>query len=402
MTILENKKLLLGVTGGIAAYKTAELVRLLKKEGAEVRVVMTKAATKFVTPLTFQALSGNPVATDLLDTDADAAMGHINLVRWADLVLVAPATANFIAKLRTGLADDLLSTLCLATDVPIALAPAMNRMMWQNEATRENCRCLRQRSIQLFGPDEGEQACGELGPGRMVEPQALVDSIRRFFEPGILEGVSVLISAGPTREPIDPVRFISNRSSGKMGYAVAEAAAKAGASVTLVSGPVALATPGVDEVVVVETAKEMAEAVLERASDVAIYIGIAAVSDYSPAVVETSKIKKEVETTTLVLNKTVDILGAVSALEDRPFCVGFAAETDSVEAYARRKLHDKKLDMIAANLVGGEQGGFETDENALHLYWEGGERLLNMVHKKELAKLLIEVITEKYNAKNST
>ncbi len=402
MTILENKKLLLGVTGGIAAYKTAELVRLLKKEGAEVRVVMTKAATKFVTPLTFQALSGNPVATDLLDADADAAMGHINLVRWADLVLVAPATANFIAKLRTGLADDLLSTLCLAADVPIALAPAMNRMMWQNEATRENCRCLRRRSIQLFGPDEGEQACGELGPGRMVEPQALVDSIRKFFEPGILEGVSVLISAGPTRESIDPVRFISNRSSGKMGYAVAEAAAKAGASVTLVSGPVALAAPGVDEVVVVETAKEMAEAVLERASDVAIYIGIAAVSDYSPAVVETSKIKKEVETTTLVLNKTVDILGAVSALEDRPFCVGFAAETDSVEAYARRKLHDKKLDMIAANLVGGEQGGFESDENALHVFWDSGDQLLKMVHKKELAKQLIKVITEKYNAKNST
>ncbi len=397
METLKNKKILLGITGGIAAYKSAELTRLLKKEGAEVRVVMTQAATQFIAPLTFQALSGNPVATSLLDVDAEAAMGHIHLARWADLILIAPATANFMAKLRMGAADDLLSTLCLAAEAPIALAPAMNQGMWSNVATQENRRCLEDRSIKLWGPVRGEQACGEIGLGRMMEPLDLIEQVNHFFRPKWLQGCSILIDAGPTQEAIDPVRFISNRSSGKMGYAIANAAKEAGAKVCLVSGPVALPAPCVDEFVGVESAAEMAEAVLNRAANFDIFIATAAVADYRSAEVKDKKIKKKSDVMSLSLEKTEDILASVSALEKRPFCVGFAAETDSVESYARGKLKAKKLDMIAANRVGGERGGFESDENALQLFWEGGEQLLEMAPKQRLAQQLIKIIAERKN-----
>lgn len=358
---------------------------------------MTEAATHFVTPLTFQALSGNPVSTSLLDADAEAAMGHIHLARWADLILVAPATADFMAKLRMGMASDLLSTLCLASESPIALAPAMNQAMWLNEATQDNRSQLEQRSINLWGPASGEQACGETGLGRMVEPQLLLEEVQQFFAHKIMKGLSVLIDAGPTQEPIDPVRYISNRSSGKMGYAIADAAKKAGAKVCLVSGPVALPAPAVDEFVSVKSTAEMAEAVLGRAEGFDVFIAAAAVADYRPVVVASKKIKKNADETELVLEKTEDILAAVSALEKRPFCVGFAAETDSVESYARGKLEAKKLDMIAANKVGGAEGGFESDDNALHLFWHGGEQLLEMAPKSLLACQLINIIAEKQN-----
>lgn len=397
MTALKDKKILLGITGGIAAYKSAELTRLLRKSSADVRVVMTEAATHFVTPLTFQALSGNPVSTSLLDADAEAAMGHIHLARWADLILVAPATADFMAKLRMGMASDLLSTLCLASESPIALAPAMNQGMWLNKATQDNRSQLEQRSIKLWGPASGEQACGETGLGRMVEPQTLLEEVKQFFAPETMKGLSVLIDAGPTQEPIDPVRYISNRSSGKMGYAIADAAKKAGAKVCLVSGPVALAAPSVDEFVAVKSAAEMAEAVLNRAEEVDIFIAAAAVADYRPAVLAKKKIKKNADETILAMEKTEDILASVSALKRRPFCVGFAAETDSVESYARGKLEAKKLDMIAANKVGGAEGGFESDDNALHLFWNGGEQLLKMAPKTLLADQLINIIAEKQN-----
>lgn len=397
MGALEDKKILLGVTGGIAAYKSAELTRLLKKEGAEIRVVMTEAATQFVAPLTFQALSGNPVSTSLLDADAEAAMGHIQLARWADLILVAPASADFMAKLRAGMANDLLSTLCLAAEVPIALAPAMNQAMWLNQATQENSDCLKQRSIKIWGPESGEQACGETGLGRMVEPQNLLEELAAFFAPKRLAGLSVLIDAGPTQEAIDPVRFISNRSSGKMGYAVAAAAKEAGAKVCLVSGPVALIPPSVDEFVAVKSAAEMASAVRQRASDFDIFIATAAVADYRPTVVEERKIKKKADSTVIALEKTEDILSSVASLEKRPFCVGFAAETDSVEKYARGKLQAKRLDMIAANRVGGSQGGFESDENALHIFWDGGEQQFEMGPKSVLARALINLIADKKN-----
>jgi phosphopantothenoylcysteine decarboxylase/phosphopantothenate--cysteine ligase len=394
---LKNKKILLGITGGIAAYKSAELTRLLKKEGAEVRVVMTQAATQFIAPLTFQALSGNPVATSLLDADAEAAMGHIHLARWADLILIAPATADFMSKLRMGAASDLLSSLCLAAEAPIALAPAMNQGMWSNAATQENKSCLEGRSIRLWGPVSGEQACGETGLGRMMEPADLVERVSHFFSPKWLQGCSVLIDAGPTQEAIDPVRFISNRSSGKMGYAIANAAKEAGAQVCLVSGPVSLAAPSVDEFIRVESAEEMAEAVLNRAADFDVFIATAAVADYRPAEAECKKIKKKTNVMSLALEKTEDILASVSALEKRPFCVGFAAETDAVENYARGKLKAKKLDMIAANRVGAERGGFDSDENALQLFWEGGEQLLEMAPKKRLAQQLIKIIAERKN-----
>jgi phosphopantothenoylcysteine decarboxylase/phosphopantothenate--cysteine ligase len=397
LTALKGKKILLGVTGGIAAYKSAELTRLLKKSSADVRVVMTEAAIHFVTPLTFQALSGNPVSTSLLDADAEAAMGHIHLARWADLILVAPATADFMAKLRMGMASDLLSTLCLASESPIALAPAMNQGMWLNRATQDNRSQLERRSIKLWGPASGEQACGETGLGRMLEPQAILEEVKQFFAHKIMKGLSVLIDAGPTQEPIDPVRYISNRSSGKMGYAIADAAKKAGAKVCLVSGPVALSAPSVDEFVAVKSAGEMAEAVLSRAASFDIFIAAAAVADYRPAVIARKKIKKNANETELALEKTEDILAAVSALEKRPFCVGFAAETDSVESYARGKLEAKKLDMIAANKVGEAEGGFESDDNALHLFWNGGEQVLEMAPKPLLAGQLINIIAEKQN-----
>ena len=360
MTI--NKHILLGVSGGIAAYKSAELVRLLRKQGAEVRVVMTESAMEFISPLTFQALSGNPVHSQLLDADAENAMGHISLARWADLLVIAPATANLIAKMTHGLADDLLSTLYLAATCPVYVAPAMNQAMWNKAVTQENIEKLQRHGIALIGPEQGDQACGETGFGRMSEP---VDICRHLIQAlelhnqttaQCLQGLKVLISAGPTREPLDPVRYITNRSSGKMGYALAKAALKAGAAVTLVSGPVTLAAPANIDLVKVETAAQMYEAVMSRASDHAIYIGAAAVADYSPAIMEPEKIKKQEELTTLTLHKTRDILAEVANLDKRPFIVGFAAETHDLEAYARDKLARKKLDMIAANWVGRELG----------------------------------------------
>jgi len=398
---LANKHILLGITGGIAAYKSAELTRLLRARGAQVRIAMTRAATAFVGPLTFQALSGNPVHLDLLDPAAESAMGHIALARWADLILIAPASADFIAKLRLGLADDLLSTLCLAAEAPIAITPAMNRAMWENPATRENIRCLEARGLRILGPVEGEQACGETGYGRMLEPLAICEGVEKFFGTGPLAGLSVLISAGPTREPIDPVRYISNRSSGKMGYALARAALAAGTKVTLVSGPVHIQAPPGAELVSVETAQQMYDAVLARAGSHDIYIGAAAVADYAPAAPAQHKIKKQDEVMVLNLTRTRDILGAVAALPDRPFTVGFAAETERLEDYARQKLEAKALDMIAANRVGQAQGGFDSDDNALEVFWNGSGVRLDMASKVLIATRLIELITERYHAKNS-
>jgi phosphopantothenoylcysteine decarboxylase/phosphopantothenate--cysteine ligase len=401
MTI--NKHILLGVSGGIAAYKSAELVRLLRKQGAEVRVVMTESAMEFISPLTFQALSGNPVHSELLDADAENAMGHINLARWADLLIIAPATANLIAKLSHGLADDLLSTLYLAATCPVYFAPAMNQAMWNKAVTQENMDKLQRHGIMVIGPEQGDQACGETGFGRMSEPvdicNYLVHALEFQNQPAAqsLQGLKVLISAGPTREPLDPVRYITNRSSGKMGYALANAALKADAEVTLVSGPVTLAVPPNIDLVKVETAAQMYEAVLSRASDHAIYIGAAAVADYSPAIMEPEKIKKQKELTTLILHKTKDILADVANLNKRPFTVGFAAETRDLEAYARDKLARKKLDMIAANWVGREPGGFDSEQNALHVFWENGEKTLAMTDKTLLAEQLISLIAERFN-----
>ncbi len=399
---LTSKRILLGVTGGVAAYKAADLVRRLREAGAEVRVVMTRAATQFVTPLTFQALSGNPVHLDLLDPEAEAGMGHIQLARWADAVLVAPATADFMARLAHGLADDLLSTLCLATDAPLALAPAMNRLMWANPATQDNRRVLESRGVHLFGPAEGGQACGETGPGRMLEPAELVERVAGLFAPGRLSGLTVLITAGPTREAIDPVRFIGNRSSGKMGYAVAEAAAEAGAQVVLVSGPVALPAPPRVECVRVESAEEMHRAVMARAGACDIFIAAAAVADYRPRVQAGQKIKKDRQELELVLERTPDILAAVAALPQRPFVVGFAAETERLEEHAHAKRIRKNLDLIAANQVGRPGSGFESDDNALQVYWEGGSEALPLMPKSRLARQLISIIAERYHAKNPT
>ena len=398
-----NKHILLGVSGGIAAYKSAELVRLLKKQGAEVQVVMTQSAMQFVSPLTFQALSGNPVHSELLDADAENAMGHISLARWADCLLIAPATANLIAKLSHGLADDLLSTLYLAATCPVYVAPAMNQAMWNKTVTQENVETLQRHGVKLIGPEQGDQACGETGYGRMSEPVAICNYLADALEnqnPSpvqCLQGLNVLISAGPTREPIDPVRYLTNRSSGKMGYALANAALKAGAEVTLVSGPVSLTAPANVQLIKVETAAQMYEAVMSRASDHAIYIGAAAVADYSPVIMQPEKIKKQEEQSTLILQKTKDILADVAKLDKHPFTVGFAAETHNLEVYARDKLARKKLDMIAANWVGKEQGGFDSEQNALHVFWEKGDKVFSMTDKTRLAEQLISLIAERFN-----
>lgn len=401
MTTLKDRRILLGVTGGIAAYKAAELTRLLQQQGAAVRVVMTRAATDFVAPLTFQALSGNPVHLELLDPATESAMGHIELARWPELILIAPATADFIAKMRMGLADDLLTTLCLAAEGRIAVAPAMNRAMWDHPATQDNVGVLAARDVVLLGPASGTQACGEIGPGRMLEPAEITAEVSRLLARGRLATRRVLISAGPTREPIDPVRFISNRSSGKMGYALAAAARRAGATVTLVSGPTALPAPTVSEFVPVETAREMAAALLERAATHDIYIGAAAIADYRPISAETGKIKKGQETMTLQLTRTQDVLGTLGGSWPRPFLVGFAAETDRLEEHARSKLAAKHLDLIAANWVGGAAGGFDRDENALHVFWADGERHLPMAPKQRIAEQLIDLIADRYDEKNS-
>lgn len=399
MLELANKRILLGVSGGIAAYKSAELVRRLRDAGAEVRVVMTAGAIRFVTPLTFQAVSGQPVRTELFDTEAEAAMGHIELARWADAVLIAPASANTLARLAQGRADDLLSTLCLATRAPLLVAPAMNHAMWSHPATQANVAVLRERGVRVCGPAVGSQACGETGAGRMREPAELLAELAAEFATGMLSGLHVLISAGPTREPIDPVRFISNRSSGKMGYAVAAAAVEAGARVTLVSGPVALPVPDRVTPVAVETAAEMHHAVLARATDCDIFIAAAAVADYRPQTIADHKLKKRDSALQLELQRTDDVLAAVAALRPAPFTVGFAAETERLAEHARGKRMAKSVDMIAANWVNLPGQGFEADANALHLFWEGGDCELPRASKTQLARALIAQIAARYAMK---
>ncbi len=395
MSSLFGKQVLLGITGGIAAYKGAELVRLLRKQGAEVRVVMTEGAQAFITPLTLQALSGHPVSTDLLDSEAESAMSHIELARWADAVLVAPATADFIARLAQGRADDLLATVCLASDAPLAVAPAMNRVMWESPATRDNMALLRQRNIHCFGPGTGSQACGETGPGRMLEPNELLAPLEALFEPGSLAGQQLVITAGPTREAIDPVRYISNRSSGKMGYALAAAAREAGAAVTLISGPVALQAPQGVQLVKVETAAEMYASVMSHADRMEIFIAAAAVSDYRPTAPAAQKLKKTTEPMQLTLEHNPDILAAVAALANKPFTVGFAAETHDIETHALAKLQSKGVDIIAANRV-GEGLGFDVDENALQVYWSSGKTTLPLARKTKLARQLIDLVAGRY------
>ena len=398
-----NKRILLGVCGGIAAYKSAELVRLLRKQGCEVRVVMTSSALQFVSALTFQALSGNPVSTQLLNAEEENAMGHINLARWADLMIIAPATANTLAKFSHGLADDLLSTIYLATSCPVYIAPAMNQAMWNKAVTQENIQRLKVHDVQFIGPEQGSQACGETGYGRMTEAVAICQTLLQAPKSEYLKNIKVLISAGPTREPLDPVRYITNRSSGKMGYALAEAAKNAGATVTLVSGPVVLSAPENINYIKVETAQEMYDAIISRAAKHDIYIGAAAVADYSPATLSASKIKKQHDDSVIKLQKTKDILAELTRLSDKPrFVVGFAAETNDLEHYAKDKLTRKNLDMIAANWVGKTQGGFDSDENALQVYWQSGSKSLSMTDKTQLAEQLISLIVERMNEKNTT
>ena len=420
MNNLTNKRILLGVTGGIAAYKSAELVRRLREQGAEVRVVMTRGACEFITPLTMQALSGREVHTELLDHVAESGMSHIELARWSDVVLVAPASANFIARLAHGMADDLLSTLCLATTSPVMIAPAMNQQMWVNIATQENIATLGQREIKIVGPAKGSQACGEIGPGRMLEPEQLMLEASQLFSTGLLADLKIMVTAGPTREAIDPVRYITNHSSGRMGYAVARAAAEAGANVTLVSGPVTIAPPHQVRHIGVDTADQMRDAVMSDITESDIFIAAAAVTDYRCADVAEHKIKKKSADLSLVLQENPDILAEVAGLARAPFTVGFAAETENLLDNARIKLQNKKLDMIAANQV-GEGLGFNVDENELQVFWQArnqgqnnqteenqarGNQILEhqtlkRAPKEKLARQLIQVIANCYYEKKS-
>ena len=385
---LSGAHVLLGVSGGIAAYKGAETVRRLRDAGAEVHVVLTANAARFVTALTFQALSGHPVRTSLWDESAEAAMGHIELARWADEVLIAPASADVIARLAHGHADDLLTTLCLATAAPVSLAPAMNQQMWAHAATQANLAVLRQRGVRVFGPASGGQACGEFGSGRLLEAGEIVGELAATRAPRVLDGLKVLVSAGPTYEDIDPVRFIGNRSSGRMGFAVAEAAARAGGQVTLIAGPVALATPAGVSRIDVRSAREMREAVVAQAPHSDVFVSAAAVGDFRPQAIAPQKLKKTGQGLELSLMQNPDILAEVAAMAQRPFLVGFAAETENVEAYARAKLERKNLDLIAANRVGADCG-FERDDNALLLLWPDGREELARADKRELARQLI-------------
>ncbi|WP_455232709.1 bifunctional phosphopantothenoylcysteine decarboxylase/phosphopantothenate--cysteine ligase CoaBC [Geopseudomonas aromaticivorans] len=400
MQRLQRKRIVLGIGGGIAAYKSAELVRRLRDQGAEVRVVMTRAAREFITPLTLQALSGHPVFHDLLDPAAEAAMGHIELARWADLVLIAPATADLMARLAQGSADDLLTTLVLATDAPVALAPAMNQAMWRDPATQANAELLAQRGLRLFGPAAGSQACGDVGPGRMLEAEELAQRAADCFERSLLTGCRVLITAGPTQEAIDPVRYITNHSSGKMGFALAEAAAEAGAVVTLVSGPVHLPTPQRVTRVDVVSARDMLAA-CEAAMPCDLLIAAAAVADYRPEVIAAQKMKKDPgsdDGLTLRMVRNPDILATLAARADRPFSVGFAAETENLLDYAARKLQGKNLDLIVANDVANPQIGFNSEDNAVSVI----DRELHATRfaqasKGHIARQLIAFIAARYH-----
>ncbi|AHG20189.1 bifunctional phosphopantothenoylcysteine decarboxylase/phosphopantothenate synthase [Chania multitudinisentens RB-25] len=402
MTGLSGKHIVLGISGGIAAYKCPELVRRLRDRGAEVRVVMTSAAKAFITPLALQAVSGYPVADDLLDPAAEAAMGHIELAKWADLVVLAPATADLLARIAAGMANDLLTTICLATSAPLAAAPAMNQQMYRAAATQANLQTLLARGMLLWGPNSGNQACGDVGPGRMLEPLEIVELINGYLStPQDLKHLKVMVTAGPTREALDPVRFISNHSSGKMGFAIAQAAAARGAQVTLVAGPVLLPTPPNVTRVDVTTALEMEHAVQQHAAQQNIFIACAAVADYRAAQVADEKIKKQGDEIILKMVKNPDIVAGVAAMnKNRPFVVGFAAETQNVEEYARQKLARKKLDLICANDVSLAEHGFNGDTNALHLFWQNGEKHLPHSDKALLGQRLIDEIVSRYDEKN--
>lgn len=397
MQQLNNKRIILGVTGGIAAYKSAEIIRRLKEYGADVRVVMTEASREFITPLTLQALSGNPVHYSLLDPKAEAAMGHIELARWADLVVIAPASANFMARLAAGRADDLLTTLCLATQATVAIAPAMNQAMWSNPATQSNLHKLQQQGIVIMGPGEGSQACGDIGPGRMLEPDEIAAIAASQFQSSLLDGVKITITAGPTREAIDPVRYISNHSSGKMGFALAQAAAEAGASVTLISGPVALETPGLCKRLDVESADQMLQAAIGQMGQCDIFIACAAVADYRPNKSADQKIKKNATSMSIDLVRNPDIVSHIASHSARPFTVGFAAETQEVKRYARDKLATKGLDMIIANDVSNSDIGFNSENNQVTIIWKDGETELPMSSKQQLGRTLITEIAGKFN-----
>lgn len=397
---LQQQNVLLGISGGIAAYKTPDLVRKLTAMGANVRVVLTESAKAFVTPLSLQAVSGNPVSDDLLDPAAEAAMGHIELAKWADKILVAPASANTIAKLAHGFADDLLTTLCLATDAPITVAPAMNQQMYRTPATQDNLATLRARGVTLLGPAAGEQACGDVGPGRMLEPLELAEALLGAQPEPVLAGVNLVLTAGPTREAIDPVRYISNHSSGKMGFALATAARELGANVTLVAGPVNLPTPSGVTRIDVSSALEMHKAVMDAQNACDIFVACAAVADYRPARQVEQKIKKTEDELTLTFTKNPDILADVAAQTNAPFTLGFAAETQDVAHYAKGKLARKKLDMIAANDVSDKNIGFNSDNNALTVFWQDSEHTLSLAGKQDLAVQLLQLVAQHFRKKH--
>ncbi|WP_157092066.1 bifunctional phosphopantothenoylcysteine decarboxylase/phosphopantothenate--cysteine ligase CoaBC [Buttiauxella gaviniae] len=399
---LAGKKIVLGVSGGIAAYKTPELVRRLRERGAEVRVVMTEAAKAFITPLSLQAVSGYPVSDSLLDPAAEAAMGHIELGKWADLVILAPATADLIARITAGMANDLVSTICLATPAPVAVLPAMNQQMYRATATQHNLEVLSTRGLLIWGPDSGSQACGDIGPGRMLDPLAIVEMAAQHFTViKDLQHLNVMITAGPTRERLDPVRYITNDSSGKMGFAIAAAAAARGANVTLISGPVSLPTPPWVKRIDVTTALEMEATVQQHVQGQQIFVGCAAVADYRAAAVAEEKIKKQGDEITIKMIKNPDIVAGVAALlTHRPYVVGFAAETNNVEEYARQKRVSKNLDLICANDVSQEGQGFNSENNALHLFWQDGDKVLPLERKELLGHLLLNEIVTRYDEKN--
>ncbi|MBG9994947.1 bifunctional phosphopantothenoylcysteine decarboxylase/phosphopantothenate--cysteine ligase CoaBC [Pseudoalteromonas sp. NZS127_1] len=395
MTNLTNKKIVLGITGGIAAYKCAELVRRLKDSGCEVKVVMTESAKYFITPLTMQAVSGETVSDSLLDPSAEASMGHIEFAKWADLILVAPATCNIIAKMAAGIADDLLTTLLLATPAKVAVAPAMNQQMYAHAATQANLATLKARNVLIWGPGKGEQACGDIGAGRMLEPHELVALCIAKEQPQLLAGKTITITAGPTREPLDPVRFISNHSSGKMGYALAEAALQLGAKVNLISGPVTIKAPTGVNLINIESAEELLTESLTYAPQSDAFIGCAAVADYRAANIATQKMKKQGDELTLTLTKNPDVIAAIANLkQNRPYTVGFAAETQNVESYAKGKLQNKNLDMICANDVSKSGLGFNSDHNALTLYWHNEQLELPTTSKIEIARKVIEQLAK--------
>lgn len=401
MQILQDKNIVLGITGGIAAYKTPELVRRLKDHGANIRVVMTQGAKAFITPLTLQAVSGNAVADSLLDTQAELAMGHIELAKWADLILIAPATADIIAKVTGGLANDLLSTICLATAAPITIAPAMNQQMWHALATQANIKTLTSRGVNIWGPAAGQQACGDVGLGRMLDADELVELTCKFFltkKNYTLKGQHWLLTAGPTREAIDPVRYISNHSSGKMGYAIAKAAQNAGATVTIVSGPVNIEAPDSCKVIKVNSALEMYQQVLDQVSHADVFIACAAVADYRIAEVSEQKIKKSNDTLQLNLIKNPDIVADIAAMAKKPFTVGFAAETQDVSQYALQKLQKKGLDMIAANDVAKSGQGFNSDNNALTIFSQQDGQVnkieITLASKQVVANQLVSIIAD--------